>query len=217
MSEKKAIRNVAFCPHCGNKAPQKLVYSNQYLSYGFDMQGNKTADDMPAAYFVAECETCHEILVYLAEAYIPEKNQFSDIGLIWPDPGYLGKGVPESIREIYKEAIRIINLAPNAFAVQIRRALEALCDDRGENKGSLYDRLKGLVKKNEIPPVLSEMSHVIRLIGNVGAHGKDQNVKPGHVGIINEFFRTIIEYVYIAPQKVEQLKEQIKLLNEKKN
>ena len=215
MSGEQTIRCVTFCPHCGNRAPQKLVYSNHFYSNGFfDMEGNKTDNDLPAAYFIAECETCHEVLVYLAEAHIPEKNRFLDSNLIWPDPGFLGQGVPSLIKEIYKEAMRIKNLAPNAFAVQVRRALEALCDDRGANKGTLYDRLKSLVEKNEIPPVLSEMSNILRLIGNIGAHATQQNVKAGHVRIIDEFFKAIIEYVYVAPQKVKQLKKQLKALKE---
>jgi len=181
------------------------------------MQGNKTDNDLPAAYFIAECETCHEILVYLAEAHIPDEKNFIDSSLIWPDPGFLGQGVPELIKAIYREATVIKNLAPNAFAVQIRRALEALCDDRGAKKGSLFERLNGLVENNEIPPVLSEMSDVIRLIGNIGAHASQQNVKPGHVKIIDEFFRAIIEYVYVAPQKIMKLKNQLKVLKENEN
>lgn len=209
MTEKRAIRCVAFCPHCGNRVPQQLVYQTHFCSYGFDREGNKTDYDCPAAYFVAECGTCHEILVYLAEGYLPEEDKFSDAGLIWPDPGFLDPGVPELIREIYKEAKVIKNLAPNAFAVQIRRALEALCDDRGAKKGNLFDRLNELAKNQEIPPVLSEMSDVIRLIGNIGAHASQQNVKPGHVRVIDEFFKAIIEYVYVAPRKIKQLKELI--------
>ena len=181
------------------------------------MEGNKTDNDLPAAYYVAECETCHEILVYLAEAYVPKEEHFPDSGLIWPDPGYLGQGVPDLIKEIYQEASIIKNLAPNAFAVQIRRALEALCDDRGVKKGSLYDRLNELAKNNEIPPVLSEMSDVIRLIGNIGAHASSQNVKPGHVRSIDEFFKAIIEYVYVAPQKISQLKHQLQSLKQNEN
>jgi hypothetical protein len=84
-------------------------------------------------------------------------------------------------------------------------------------KGSLFERLNGLVENNEIPPVLSEMSDVIRLIGNIGAHASQQNVKPGHVKIIDEFFRAIIEYVYVAPQKIMKLKNQLKVLKENEN
>jgi hypothetical protein len=173
------------------------------------MEGNRDDGNVPAVYFVAECETCHELLVYLAEAYIPEDNMFPDAGLIWPDPGLLGRGVPDVVKEIYEEAARIRNLAPNAFAVQIRRALEALCDDREAKEGSLFDRLNDLAQKNEIPPVLSEMSDVLRLLGNIGAHASQQAVKPGHVRVIDEFFRAIVEYVYIAPQKIKQLKDHL--------
>lgn len=217
MSQNETIRCIAFCPHCGNRAPQQLVYSKHFYSYTFDMKGNKSENDLPSAYFVAECETCHEVLVYLAEAYIPEESQFPDSGLIWPDPGFFGWGVPNLIKAIYEEASRIKNLSPNSFAVQIRRALETLCDDRGAAEGNLFDRLKSLANKGEIPPVLSEMSDILRLIGNIGAHATQQDVKPGHVPVIDEFFKAIIEYVYVAPKKIKQLREQLEVLKKKEN
>ncbi|MCI5221904.1 MAG: DUF4145 domain-containing protein [Candidatus Electrothrix sp. AR4] len=213
MSEDHTIRGIAFCPHCGNRAPQKLVYSKHFYSYSLSLKGDRTGNDLPAAYFVAECETCHEVLVYLSESNIPEDKQFPDSGLIWPNSGFLGQGVPELIKEIYNEAIIIKNLAPNSFAVQIRRSLEVLCDDRGARKGALHDRLKALVDKNEIPHVLSEMSDIIGLIESIGIHASQQHVKPGHVRVIDEFFRAVIEYVYVAPQKIKQLKEQLHLMD----
>ena len=56
------------------------------------------------------------------------------------------------------------------------------------------------------------MSYVLRLLGNIGAHASQQPVKPGHVRVIDEFFRAIVEYVYIAPQKIKQLKDQLSRL-----
>ncbi len=150
--------------------------------------------------------------MYLSEANIPEDKQFSESGLIWPNSGFLGKGVPESIKEIYNEAVIIKNLAPNSFTSQIRRALEVLFDDRGARKGGLRDRLKYLVDKNEIPHVLSDMSDIIKLLENTGIHASQQPVRPGHVHVIDDFFRTVIEYVYVAPHKIKQLKEQLQIM-----
>lgn len=31
----EATRNVAFCPHCGNLAPQRLVHTQNFRAYGF--------------------------------------------------------------------------------------------------------------------------------------------------------------------------------------
>lgn len=201
------VRNVAFCPHCGNTAPQQLVHFQRFWTYGYRMDGTETEPDLECAYFVAACETCHEILVYLAEGYIPEGNNFSEVGLVWPDAGFLPSSVPDRVRSCYEEAARIKRLAPNAFAVQVRRTLEAICEDRGATKGPLHTRLKDLSTRGDIPPVLAEMTDVLRLLGNIGAHAAEQTVKPGHVRVIDEFLRALVEYVYVAPSKIRQFRE----------
>ena len=202
----ETIRRVAFCPHCGNRAPQRLIHTQEYLGQGYSRDGSMD-NNIPCAYYVAVCETCNEILLYDVFGDIVEDKDFHRADLVWPDPGVLHKSVPKAIAECYVEAARIKNLAPNAFAVQIRRALEALCDDRGAKKGVLQLRLQDLASRSEIPPVLAEMTDVLRLLGNIGAHAADQSVKPGHVLAIDDFFRVIIEYVYVAPSKLKEFRD----------
>lgn len=208
-SKMEVMRNVAFCPHCGNRAPQRLVHRQDFLTSGYYLDGRR-AEEWQAAYFIAVCETCHEILVYLAEGDIPPDSRFSVTDLMWPDPGHLPPSVPEAIRSCYEEAARIKNLAPNAFAVQVRRALEALCEDRGHTAGPVHQRLQRLAATGEIPPVLAEMTDVLRLLGNLGAHASTQPVRPGHVRAIDEFFRAVVEYVYIAPGKIRDFRERLR-------
>jgi hypothetical protein len=100
-------------------------------------------------------------------------------------------------------------LAPNAFAVQIRRALEALCEDREARGSNLQKRLLDLSEKGEIPSVLAEAGDVLRLIGNMGAHASDNSVHPLLALTIDEFFRAIIEYVYLAPKKMQDFREKM--------
>jgi hypothetical protein len=208
----EVIRRVAFCPHCGNRAPQRHIYTQEYLGQGYSMDGTLSDDTLPCAYYVAVCETCNEILLYHSFIDIVEDKDFHRTELIWPDPGVLHQSVPKTIAECYSEAARIKNLTPNAFAVQIRRALEALCDDRGAKKGNLQSRLQDLASRGEIPPVLAEITDVLRLLGNIGAHAADQNIKPGHVPAIDNFFRAIIEYVYVAPSKLKEFQNRMKSL-----
>ncbi len=201
------ITSVAFCPHCSNRAPQHLVHVQRFRSHGFGLDGSKTDFDFDCAYFVAECLTCLELLLYVAEVEVPPDSEFVSVGLHWPDPGVLGDSVPEEIRRCYSEAAAIKNLAPNAFAVQIRRALEALCKDRSAKGRTLNERLAWLVTLGEIPPVLAQMTTVLRMIGNIGAHASNREIKAGHVRPIDEFFRAIVEYVYIAPHKIKKLQQ----------
>jgi len=202
------IHRVAFCPHCSNRAPQRLIHTHEYLGQGYSMDGS-VDNGIPCTYYVAVCETCNEIFLYNAFINLVEDKDFHRTDLVWPDPGVLHQSVPKAIAECYVEAARI-NLAPNAFAVQIRRALEALCDDRSAKKGALQLRLQDLVSRGEVPPVLAEMTYVLRLLGNIGAHAADQSIKPGHVLAIDDFFRVIIEYVYVAPSKLKEFRDRHK-------
>jgi len=118
----------------------------------------------------------------------------------------LDDSVPEHISKIYEEAIRIKNIAPNAFAVQIRKGLEAICKDRGTKKKYLTEQIKELAEKGEIPSNLVEASDVVRLIGNIGAHANNQEVHPMQAFAINDFFKMLIEYIYVSPDRMMQFK-----------
>jgi hypothetical protein len=138
-----------------------------------------------------------------------DDDNFQLAELEYPKDGRLNISVPQTIREVYFEAARIKELAPNAFAVQVRRALEALCEDRAAKGRTLADKLKDLSARAEIPPVLAEMTDVLRLIGNIGAHGIGESVHPLQANAIDEFFKAVIEYVYVAPAKLRAFKERM--------
>jgi len=206
MSE---IRIVAFCPHCGNTAPQKLLHTQQYRKVLKEDYGYVREWQVGYCY-VVNCETCHQILLYRSIAEDRDDRNFSYYSLCWPTLGKLHESVPQSVSEIYKEATRIKVLAPNAFAVQTRRALEAICEDRGAKKGVLQVRLKELCDRGEIPPILAEVTDVLRLLGNIGAHASDQSVTPSQADALDEFFRVVVEYVYVAPSKLKELRESLR-------
>ncbi len=203
------IKAVGFCPHCGNKAPQELRFSHEFLTYAFKSDGTKIENEVPAKYFVSTCGTCQEVLLYLHEVEHINDDDFIKADLVWPDEGNLPSTVPESVKRCYEEAASIKRIAPNAFAVQIRRAIEAICDDRGIKQGTLVKRLVELSSKGELPALLSEMSDALRIVGNIGAHSAEQDVKPIYVDAIDGFFRAIIEYVYIAPGKLAEFRTRL--------
>lgn len=210
------IKAIAFCPHCGNRAPQKLVYIQGYENRWFSEDGEESdRGSVPMnTYFVAVCETCSEVLIYSDAVGDNTSETFSDSQLLWPKSG-LHKSVPRTIADCYLEAERIRNLAPNAFAVQIRKGLEAICDDRGAGQGNLQERLKELVSRGEIPATLAKMSEVLRVLGNLGAHATDQGIKQVLVWAMDDFFRAVVEYVYVAPSKLEDFQTRLDRLGKK--
>jgi hypothetical protein len=201
------IQNVAFCPHCGNTAPQKLVFSHSYESSGYDtITGEKDEGGPPCTYYVAICSTCNEVLLYHSFFDENPDEYFSKSTLLYPNNHQLPNSVPNSIQQAYVEACRIQFLAPNAYAVMLRRALEAVCDDRSVPTGTLHKRLEVLVERGELPAKLAEMTSILRMLGNAGAHHSSSPVIVPMTWGMNEFFRAIIEYVYIAPSKIEAFK-----------
>src|SRR5574337_1118287 len=124
------IRRVQYCPHCGNTAPQKLVHVQRYLEKGWSLSDG-SEDEVPWSTFVAVCETCHQVLLYDNTGDQWKPQDFHQADLAYPKSGCLDRSVPSSVARVYKEAYRIKSVAPNAYAVLIRKALEAICEDRG--------------------------------------------------------------------------------------
>jgi hypothetical protein len=190
---------VGFCPHCCNRAPQELVLNHDAPIF-FTEEGEPS--DHTYSYYVAVCSTCGAVLLYGSIDHEIEASQFAQGDLLWPVTGLKHESIPKAVAECYEEATRIKNIAPNAFAGQARRVLEALCDERGVKSGVLQQRIAALAECGEIPPVLAEMSHVLRLLGNVGVHYSTQNVSPIDAEAIDDFLKAIVEYVYIARSKL---------------
>ena len=199
-------QSVGQCPHCGNRTPQELKGVCSSLH-------NK---DGSHHFFMTQCQTCAEGLLYKqVDEYssMPELSHgrfdIAKYELVWPAPAGLHPCVPQSIKNIYLEAAAIKALAPNAFANQIRRALEGLCLDRGATKRTLALNLSELSDRGEIPETLTEMTGVLRKLGNVGSHAGEETISSDYVDVIDDFFRAIIEYVYIAPHKVNEFKARL--------
>jgi len=204
------IKQIVLCQNCNNMTLQKLVFKHDCQVYGFYANGEKAEVPFEVRYYVAICETCGDLSMYVAEQEIFEEKYFNQTGLVYPYPKINLNKLPEIVRKCYVEAIRVKNNAPNAFALMIRKALEAVCTDKGIMKRTLRDSIIELQKLNFIPQNLSDMSYIIRLIGNIGAHNATIDVKPGFVNTIDDFFISIVEYIYIQPDKIAGIQKQLK-------
>jgi len=208
------IDDVGYCTHCGNKTTQALKGECSHLHI---------EDGSSRHFFFTQCLTCADGLIYRLidpnGSSMPSLShgnfQLKNYELVWPVAKKLHCCVPEKISRIYSEAAAIKLLAPNAFANQIRRCLEAICHDRGATHHILAKNLKELAERGEIPNTLSEMSDVLRKLGNIGSHASDEEISPAYVEVIDEFLSAIIEYVYIAPHKVSEFKKTLDLVQTK--
>jgi hypothetical protein len=216
---KDSLTRTAFCPHCCNRAPQTAICMHTCTETFWFVPGDGRNDEEiedEGTYFVATCGTCQGVLLYwvsgnpVNEGPSGPLEGFRDSTLLWPETAISDDAVPAPVAAIYREAVVVKRLSPNSFAVQIRRALEAVCADKGANGHSLYEMLTELARRGDLPPVLVEMTDVLRLLGNMGAHASDRTVRPSQVDALDEFFRVVIEYVYIAPAKLRRFRETLK-------
>jgi hypothetical protein len=201
-------RAVAYCPHCGNRAPQTVVRTQTFEEAVYSMSGDDDVDYMLSVLLVTECGTCKGLLVYYSLPGDPGERDFREATLQWPKRDSLDDAVPKSVRSCYEEASLVRHRSATSFAVQIRRALEAMCADRGATGRTLQQQLHDLARKGEIPPVLAQMTTALRTIGNAGAHA-GEGVRRAQVYPIDQFFRAVIEYVYVAPARLDRFRREL--------
>lgn len=192
---------IIVCPHCGNKTPHTILFEHSFVADWYSRDGSPTENPPTSYYTVYACATCNDITIYGSHEY---QSPHEEPWLVFPEDAQIDKSVPVEIRAIFQEAKRIQKISPNAFAVLIRRALEAICDDRGVASGKLVKRLETLSERNEIPSVLSEMTTVLRTLGNAGAHSTARQVTVPITWEMEKFFKALIEYVYVAPNLLKE-------------
>jgi hypothetical protein len=212
MSESES--KLMVCPHCGNHTPHKKLFEHSFIADWYSEDGTKTDDPPYSVYHIFACATCNDLSIFLNLDF---DDDVSESALRYPEDVKLSSDVPKIVSQNYKEAKRVQKVSPNAFAVLLRRALEALCDERKVPAGKLHARLADLAARGEIPPVLAEMSTVLRVLGNSGAHNTEQSVTVPMTWSMDTLFRTLVEYVYVAPAKLETFKQSLAKLEKRKD
>lgn len=166
--------------------------------------------------YVASCTTCGGVLLYEeGPAESVGADRFTSADLVWPERRVLSESVPRPVRDIYAEAALIREMAPNAFAVTLRKAIEAVCDDRGAPGGGLYSKLIYLAERGEIPPVVAQMGAALRRLGNLGAHSEREPVRAYQVFEADRFFHLLVDYIYVLPARITAFVEEIQRLERK--
>jgi hypothetical protein len=52
-------------------------------------------------------------------------------------------------------------------------------------------------------------------VGNLGAHAGKKEVSIWDAELIDEFFRSAVDYVYIAPARIRRMKERLSILKKR--
>jgi len=162
------------------------------------------------------CRHCKQGVVVVEERWTGEfPSKEADRGGIiswrgihwWPIPeANLSDDIPKDIAGVMAEAAGSLYAnCPRASAVMSRRALEAICVDKGESKGSLADRLDALKKNGILLPDLAEWATEVRLVGNIGAHVDPmESVSMDDAKHLLSFVRELLKYLYELRAQLER-------------
>jgi hypothetical protein len=204
------MEQIVSCPHCGNETTHEIL---KQANASEKMYSTFKPDDwfeIDITFYLTRCKTCRNISLFADSEVDERQGRLSEASIFYPKQNYFGNEVPETILKTYKEAKRIKNISPTAFAVMIRKGLEFLCIDKKAKGKTLSTQFKDLSKNGIIPKTLIEMGDTLRFLGNQGAHATNYDIGYPEVESIDDFFTAMIEYVYVAPAKLDRLRETIR-------
>lgn len=205
MDNKEKITTTLQCNHCSNIAPMERVaeytQSKEYEDDGFGLSWTAGV-----SYELYVCPSCEKVTLrsyHFHDLRDPEDWIFNTL---YPLPDKIPIGLPQHIKESYETAIRAKKIDANAYGVLLGRVLEMICQDRNAKGKNLQTKLENLHKKGEIPNSIVEISHNLRQLRNVGAHADLGSLTDEEVPILNDLCRAVLEYVYSAPELIQNAK-----------
>ena len=134
MDATNQIRHVLYCPHCGNTTVQTRLLSQPFMEKYYGVADGNVSLYGDATYNVAKCETCSEVLVYSYTNARARRNPGHTLWLSCTRDVLESERVPDTVRQIYEEAVRVQNISPIAFRSSCAPTLEEICLDKNAQK-----------------------------------------------------------------------------------
>jgi hypothetical protein len=240
MARKETFFQVGICPNCEDTTRQEYVEGIHEYGPEMTRQGRRYVyGDLHTLSFF-RCDSCRNVVGYrtyyadavdIAEARaLPKewvfklddlesdcffKNHSSLIYCSYQPVAQrrLSRHAPKNVQKEYEEALSVKPHDNKSFAIRIRRALEAICIDRGLPGKNLDADLKKLSELGQLPGLVAEIADEIKVIGNAGAHVKPR--KRRRVGYeeaqtIDDFFHLVVTYVYDAPERLKEYRKRLR-------
>jgi Domain of unknown function (DUF4145) len=206
------------CPHCGNKTPMELL--NRYekvttvpLQYSDEAQFHDIFE-------VFECPVCKDFHLFhihwnTEEVYNDGYDIYEDGTVLFPTSEKVNLySLPRNIKSAYESALKVKNIDNTVCVIALRRTLEMVCKDKGAVKGQLHQKLNQLQQQGILPPLMGDISKVLKDFGNMAAHGDQVTFDKYMVERMFRFTNKILEYVYILPREMKRAKQELEALSE---
>lgn len=214
------------CYNCGNETNHEMIFHqvSNILYDMFETEAGWNKANNNFHYYLFKCSTCTGLNIiggFENEINI-NSNKFQRLYPTGPNIrvelhklDQAKQPVPEKLLKKYEEIWFLRMQVPNAFANQIRRCLEMICNDFHAKGKTLFSKLIDLKEKGLLPGENEELTRVIREVGNIGSHDSGQDLDIWDVELLDEFFKTIVDYLYIVPAKLKRLNTRLIVNNRK--
>jgi Domain of unknown function (DUF4145) len=119
------------------------------------------------------------------------------------------QALPARVRARLGDAARVRSATPSAYAVAVRRVVEAICNHEGAEGRDLYNKLDDLASKGRLPQEFADMGHQIREFGKLGAHDLEDDVTVDDIPAIDDFKDALLDFCYRAPAKIDAVRQRL--------
>ena len=218
MSDKpKEKRHMDVCNHCGNFTLIDVLWEETHNTTWEETHNPKdelnffTFDQGTMKLRLSRCIVCSEITLKEVLNYEDKFGDFySEEKIYYPITKTFSNNLPSTVNRAYWTALKVKPIDPNAFAVSVGRTLEAAYNHERAQGRNLTQKLDFLVQNGRIPKTLAEMAKQLKELRNLGAHDDEDEVTEEDIPIILEFLEAILEYLYVAPAKIEAVRTRLK-------
>lgn len=194
MEEENIEREMKFCTQCNSIVETEVIHN-----YHIEQRCNEDLQGGGVLVKLSRCLRCRNpFLSEIDYSYIEDNYwESSNIQLYPNTENEAIKNCPKIVINPYQEALKCYRAhAYDACVIICRKGIEAICIDKGEEKGNLVTKLKNLKDKGILEGTLFKWTDELRLIGNDGAHSHEQIVTQQDAKDALDFFDALITYLY---------------------
>ena len=192
------------CNHCGNKGLVNLKDSFDSREEYIDEETKIVSVASITTWLFLECPVCHNAILMTHEQYGQSEDDDDEkyYKICYPIKSIEMRKTPKDIKQKFEAAVKNLHIDKEICMIALRKVLELICKEQGATEGKLVNKIEELAKGGILPVELKECSHLIRRIGNDGAHDNLDGITIWELKDVISLVEFIIQYLYEIPNKI---------------
>jgi hypothetical protein len=214
--QNKPDSEILECSHCGNRTPHTKVLDYVQPMLFDEIDNHRYLEDY--AWSGYACATCGGLNLYGDFVKYPASKSLARAKLyprgcdLLPPSHVLSPAdpIPPRILAVYEEVWPLRHRSPSAFIGQVKRLLQYVCVERNAAGTTFLEKVQQLVIQDVFPGYFpATTADLLRKIGDMGTRVPDDDLNVWDAELVDEFFRSVVEYVYIAPAKIKRMQQRM--------